>query len=337
MHANDFDTLLPQAKRAGFVATVLAATIAGSFGWTIGTGIVEKVCFATGLGLASFIVGYGLVFAYHAWKRQLYGVALAACALFAVAVSVEFLSHIGFTASHRTANVQQAVVQTAAYTDHRKIIADLERDLARLEAKHDWQKSMDSPESYDAKLKAMEGDLIWKRTKQCTDATLPDSREFCARYGSLKAERAIAHDRMVVAEEIRLTREQLEKAREEAKNVQMGNSTVANQGIVLASLLSGELNPDEEVQTWTNYGISALLALFFITAGLLNFVAYAFETTAKGIVRQAAKAAPQIVPPVAPLSERVIKERPMIYHVKGTDIMDMLRSSARRAEKFAAA
>lgn len=337
MHSADFDALLPHAKRAGAVATSLAAVIAGSFGWTIGAGLVEQVCFAVGLGLASFIVGYGLVFAYHAWKRQLYGVAVAAVALFAVAVSVEFLSHVGFTASHRTANIQQAVVQTAAYTDHRKIIADLERDLARLEAKHDWQRSMDSPESYDAKLKAMEGDLIWKRTKQCTDATLPDSREFCARYGSLKAERAIAHDRIVVAEEIRLTRERLEKAREEAKNVQMGHSTVANQGVVLASLLSGDLNPDEEVQTWTNYGISALLALFFITAGLLNFVAYAFETSVKEVVRQAAKAAPQIVPPVAPLSERVIKERPMIYHLKGADIMDMLRSSARRAEKFAAA
>lgn len=332
MHATDFDTLLPQAKRAGFIATTLAATIAGSFGWTIGAGLVEKVCFAVGLGLASFIVGYGLVFAYHAWKRQLYGVAAAAVALFAVAVSVEFLSHVGFTASHRTANVQQAALQTTAYTDQRQVIADLERELARLEAKHDWQKSMDSPESYDAKLAAMEGDLIWKRTKSCTDATLPESREFCARYGSLKAERAIAHDRMVVAEEIKVTKQRLAEAREKSSATKVGHSTVANQGIVLASLLSGELNPDEETQTWTNYGISALLALFFITAGLLNFVAYAFDISVNGAVKQAARVILPEPKEAAPsVSERVVERQPTIVNVKGPDIMDLLRASAERA------
>ncbi len=276
----EFDTLLPHAKRAGAIATGLAAVIAGSFGWTIGSGLVEQVCFAIGLGLASFIVGYGLVFAYHAWQRQLYGVAVAACALFAVAVSVEFLSHVGFTASHRTANIQQATLQTTTYTDGRQIIADLERDLKRLESKYDWQKSVDAPESYDAKLAAMEGDLLWKRTKGCTDATLPDSRKFCADHGSLKAERAVAHDRMVVAEEIRAVKAQLSAERAKSSSTQVGHSTVANQGLVLATLFSGDLEPDQSTQTWTNIGISALLALFFITAGLLNFVAYAFDVGA---------------------------------------------------------
>ena len=277
MHSTDFETLLPHAKRAGFVATTLAAAIAGSFGWSIGSGIIEKVCFAVGLGLASFIVGYGLVFAYHAYKRQMHGVAAAAVALFMVAVCVEFLSHVGFTAAHRTANVQTATLQTTAYTDTRHQVADLERNLKRLEAKHDWQKSYDSPQSYDAKLAAMEGDLLWKRTKACTDATLPDSRKFCADYGSLKAERAIAHDRIVVGEEIKAAKAELAEARKTSNVTQVGHSTVANQGLVLASIVSGDLEPDEATQQWVNYGISAVLALFFITAGLLNFVAFSFE------------------------------------------------------------
>lgn len=341
MHS-DFDSLLPQAKRAGFVATLLAATIAGSFGWTIGAGIVEKVCFAIGLGLASFIVGYGLVFAYHAWKRQLYAVAVAACALFAVAVSVEFLSHVGFTASHRTANVQQATLQTTAYTDGRQIIGDYERDLRRLESKYDWQKSVDAPESYDAKLAAMEGDLIWKRTKACTDATLPDSRKFCAEHGTLKAERAIAHDRMVVAEEIKQAKDKLAQARAASHKTEVGHSTVANQGLVLATLFSGDLQPDESMQKWTNIGISALLALFFITAGLLNFVAYAFDMPVQQVVTGAVRAAvphtasvPAVAAP-ARIVERVSEPGHTIHVKQGVDLLEALQAQLGRVQRVAA-
>lgn len=284
MHnSNNFDELLPHMKRAGFVATTLAATISGSFGWTIGTGMIEKACFAVGLALASFIVGYALVAAYHAYARQMRAVGHAAVALFAVAVTVEFLSHVGFTASHRAGNIEQAALQTINFTDTRSGVADLERDLARLEAKHDWTKNYDPPESYTARIEAA-------KLKADNEAKRGGCGRVCearkAEHASLIAEQAIAADRLAVAEEIKATKTKLTEARKDAGSKTKGVSTAASQGLVLATLVSGDLKPSTEAQQWTNIGISALLALFFITAGLLNFVAYAFEGLG-GSVRKA--------------------------------------------------
>lgn len=298
MHnSNDFDSLLPHMKRAGFVATSLAATISASFGWTIGSGYVEKGCFAVGLALASFIVGYSLVAAYHAYSRQMKAVGHAAVALFAVAVTVEFLSHVGFTASHRAGNIEAAQLQTINFTDTRSGVADLERELSRLEAKYDWSKSYDPPESYTARIEAA-------KLKADNEAKRGGCGRVCearkAEHASLIAEQAIAADRIAVAEEIKATKTKLTEARKDAGSKTKGVSTAASQGLVLATLVSGDLKPSSEAQQWTNIGISALLALFFITAGLLNFVAYAFEglgNTARKVVDNVADVVSQALPP----------------------------------------
>lgn len=281
MHSNSFDELIPHMRRAGFVATSLAAVITAMFGWQLGENVVASVCLAGLLALCTFIVGYALVAAYHAYKRGMPGVSAAACGLFAVAVAVEFLSHTGFNAANRDATIQQATFETTGYQDTRKNISNLEADLARLEAKHDWQKAYEPAEAYDDKIRVAEEKATYEESRGgCKKRCLALKQE----AASLKAERAIAQDRVAVKEEIKLAKAELKAAREEAGHKTVGHAAGASQGAIIAAVASQNEKPSASAQFWTGVGISALLALFAICAGgLLNFIAYAFEPAVKAV------------------------------------------------------
>jgi hypothetical protein len=281
MHSKSFDDLIPHMRRAGFVATSLAAVITAMFGWQLGENIVASFCLAGLLALCTFIVGYSLVAAYHAYKRGMPGVSAAACGLFAVAVAVEFLSHTGFNAANRDATIQQASFQTTGYEDTRKNIKNLEANLARLEAKHDWQKSYEPAEAYDEKIKVAEEKAAYEESRGgCKKRCLALKQE----AASLKAERAIAQDRVAVKEEIKIAEADLKAARETASLKTVGHAAGASQGAIIAAVASGDEKPSDSAQFWTGVGISALLALFAICAGgLLNFIAYAFDTAVEAV------------------------------------------------------
>jgi len=275
MKAQTFDDLIPSMKRAGFVATALAAVITAKFGYALGEDTVSKLALGGLLALCTFIVGYSLVAAWHAYDRGLRPVGHAAVALFAIAICVEFLSHTGFTAANRDGSIQDAVHKTSTASDARKHVADLERALARLEAKHDWQKSYDPPTSYDERIAA-------KKESADRELTRGGCGKKCeglkAEHASLVAERAIASDRIAVAEEIKQTKKELADARAQAASTQTGHAAGASQGVILASMLTFDDKPNQKATFWAGVGISALLALFAIAAGgLLNFIAFAFD------------------------------------------------------------
>lgn len=289
MHSSSFDDLIPHMRRAGLFATTLAAVITAMFGWQLGENIVASFCLAGLLALCTFIVGYSLVAAYHAWKRDMKGVSVAATALFAVAVAVEFLSHTGFTAANRDATIQQATFQTTGYDDSRRNIANLEAELARLEAKHDWQKSYMPVDAYDDKIRNAEEKAAYEEARGGCKRRCMAAKEEAA---TLKAERAIAQDRVTVQEEIRMAKADLKAARETASLKPAGHAAGASQGMILAAAVTANEKPSESAQFWTGVGISALLALFAICAGgLLNFIAYAFEPVKKAAVAVAKEAA----------------------------------------------
>lgn len=264
MHAGSISQLIPHAKRAGFVATCLAAAIAASFGWAQGEGYIGKACLATGLALASFIVGYSLVFANAAFKDNNKIVGLAAVALFAVAVCVELLSHLGFTAASRQADLSQARHQTHTYTDTRGELDRARADLASM-------KPGRTPAAISADMQALEVRPWFADTAQCTK---PGSYgNSCRRYLGFKSELATAQARAALDRRV----SDLTTA---AASTHTGHSVVGAQSTVLASVAAFSTKPTAEQEFWTNIGISALLAVFFVMSGLLNFIAFAFDPPA---------------------------------------------------------
>lgn len=264
MHVGSVSTLVPWAKRAGFVATCLAAAIAASFGAAQGEGFIGKVCLAAGLALASFIVGYSLVFAYAAFKDRKPIVGIAATSLFAVAVCVELLSHLGFTAASRQADLTQARHQTNTYSDAR---GELERARADLAA----MKQTRTPAAISADMQAIEIRPWFAGTANCSaPGTYTNT---CRRYLALKGELGAAQARAGLDKRV-------QTLAAKAAETTTGHSTAGAQSTALAAMAAGTTKPTAEQEFWTNIGISALLAVFFVMSGLLNFIAFAFDSEA---------------------------------------------------------
>ena len=263
------------AKWLGRLFTAIAALMTFSFGYSLG-GDSALACWLIGIGLAAVtvLVSILLNFVDLAWKDSR-PVALGILAFWGVCVAVEYFSHVGFTVGHRTGDVQKASLQDAAYAGNANIVRDLEAKVKRLEAKHDWQKSMETPEAYEAKITGMQGDLIWKRSKGCTNATLDDSRAFCARLASLKAEQAIASDRAIVAIELKDAQKELIAARKTSNTTAKGDSHVYSQTAMVAQIATGNLAPTATAMQWAGIGIGAFISLVFSFAGTVcNFLAF---------------------------------------------------------------
>ena len=102
-----------------------------------------------------------------------------------------------------------------------KNVKDLEKELARLQAKHDWSKNIDAPDSYDGRIQAAEADAAYEATRKGCKSKCIQKQQLAA---SLKAERAIAVDRATTAEEIKATQTKLEDARKVASTTKVETS-----------------------------------------------------------------------------------------------------------------
>lgn len=279
---HDFESLIPHMKRAGLMATVLAALITSMFGWSLGENFLAKVSLAGLLALCTFIVAYALVAAHAAYKRGMYGVSVAATALFLVGVTVEFLSHTGFTAANRDATISQANFTTTAYEDTRGTIKDLEAKLSRATEERLLMKPKASVAAARATISTSEAHKLWRYTDGCKTTKGNQSRAFCDKYFSAQADVAlwdqIAKQEMAIGE----IEGELKEARANSSTKEIGHASGASQGRILAAMATGNMAPDSQAQFWSGVGISALLALFAICAGgLLNFVAFAFDTAGR--------------------------------------------------------
>lgn len=286
----DFDKLIPRAKQAGFIATATAAAITAQFGWHLGRGLLEQLSLAILLALCTVIVGYALVFAFAAYRRGLTVVGHAAVALFAIGVTVEFLSHTGFTASNRDATIAQAKLQQTVSTHNIGDVDRLSKNVDRLQSRLKMVPVRNADQAQAAIDNAM-AHRFWNTTDGCKRTTGPQTRAFCSDYASAIADKAGAVEAQTVREELKQAEAELATARKAVASSQATTAVAASQGAVLASIMTASEAPNSSAVYWAGIGISSILALFAICAGgLLNFIAYAFDSvsnTVEGIAKAA--------------------------------------------------
>ncbi len=263
------------AKWLGRLFTGIAAAMTFSFGYSLGgDSLIASWLIGVGLAAVTVLVSILLNFVDLAWRDGSRNIAIGLLAFWGVCVAVEYFSHVGFTVGHRTSDVQKASLQDASYTGNANIVRDLDAKVNRLRAKHDWQKSYQTPEAYEATITGMQGDLIWKRSKNCTNATLDDSRAFCTKLAGLRAEQAIAADRAIVAIEIKDAEKELIAARKTSNTTAKGDSHVYSQTAMVAQIATGNLMPTAVALQWAGIGIGAFISLVFSFAGTVcNFLA----------------------------------------------------------------
>lgn len=165
-----------------------------------------------------------------AWYHGRFGAVVWSAFIWAVAFGFSINNWIGAAAENQAekTNVHKAAFMQSA--DVRKAVTDLEKELARLEGKHDWAKNVDAPEAYEDRIKAAEADAAYEATRRGCKSKCIAKQQLAA---SLKAERAIAIDRATTSEEIKATKAKLDEAREIASNTKVETSEARNDLIIL--------------------------------------------------------------------------------------------------------
>lgn len=273
MHAHPIAELQGYARWMGRLFTLIAAAMTFSFGYALGgDSVVASWLIGTGLAAVTVLVAILLNFVDVAWRTGARPIALGLGAFWLVCVGAEYFSHVGFTVGHRTSDVQHAVLQDTKYGDTRATVADLERELKRLEGKYDWQKSYDPPESYNARIATLASKAELEATRKgCKDKCLALKAE----HASLVAEQAISMDRIAVKEEIKAVKDKLAAARKMAATTAKGDSHVFSQTAMVAQLTTGSLKPTEAALHWSGIGIGAFISLVFTFASAAcNFIAF---------------------------------------------------------------
>lgn len=187
--------------------------------------------FGVALGIAALLYEMSASrAAVRAWWEGRPGAMLWSGIIWAVAFGFSVNNWIGAASEGQAekTNVHRSAFMQS--TDTRKAVSDLEKELARLEARYDWSKSLDAPESYESRIAAAEADAAYEAKRGGCKSRCIAKQQVVA---SLKAERANAIDRATTAEEIKGTKAKLDNARQVAASTKVETSEERNDLLIL--------------------------------------------------------------------------------------------------------
>jgi hypothetical protein len=284
-----YDQFTPVGKfwlTLGIVSLIVDAAISYKYGVSLTT--------LHGLGFALVAIFFALL-PDQAWtefesKRAASGTVLA---ILCIPLGIVALySHLGYGASVRVGDVQQTAVQNAKYDGGReqveeaktsaamftKRLSTLEAERAALVAANPWAPTV-SADGLKAQLAAMEGDMIFKRSKSCADVTIKESRSFCdkradlqTRIGSVEKVNSLADDISKLNMQIDATRKVIASAREKADTTAYTSSAVVNQTNVAAQLFMAMNGADMEKAIDPDKVTFSFVNIFIAGAGSLAFM-----------------------------------------------------------------
>lgn len=187
--------------------------------------------FGIALGLAALLyemtASRGIVRAY--WEGRA-GSMLWCGVIWAVAFGFSVNNWVGAASENQAEKTNLHKAAYSATVDTRQTLKDAEDALARLKAKFDWSKSLDAPESYEARIQAAEADAAYEATRKGCKSKCIAKQQLVA---SLKAERANAIERATTAEEIKVAERKVEEARKIASATKVQVSENRNDLLVL--------------------------------------------------------------------------------------------------------
>ena len=166
----------------------------------------------------------------RAWWEGRPGAMIWSGAIWAVAFGFSINNWMGAASENQAEKTNLHKAASVQAIDVRKAVTDLEKELARLEAKHDWTKTVDAPDAYDDRIKAAEADAQYEATRKGCRSKCIAKQQLAA---NLKAERAIAIDRATTAEEIKAVKSRLDTARATAASTRTEVSENRNDLIIL--------------------------------------------------------------------------------------------------------
>lgn len=333
-------------KISGTLLTATSLWLTGCFGLSISVGMM------LGLGVIAFMSAYLPAVLVELSSTPYRNVFRAGIAVAAIVTVIDITTNVSTGGTHKTSDVVQAKVQNIKFEDKRDAVASAKEEIALYEKlisdltnQNPWTTSV-SADGLRGQIQPMEEAIRQEaRRGGCGPKCL-----------ALKQELAELHNRIAIAEKLdehtrklQAARNALSKAIAQAESVEQDVSAVASQNFRLASLFTLSRDPDEGAQHWVDQWLTVLFGVG-ITFAAQFFNVLGWVSDSRGMAFMERFAAPQrpsappvdltprSVPAPAPaVSERVVEHQPTIYHIKGADIMDMLRNSAQRARGACAA
>jgi hypothetical protein len=228
------------------------------FGSSLGKTATDKHIYGLASAAADCFKALAPFFFFAALRNRVWSQAVAAALVWMVVTVYAFTSAIGHAALNRFDTSGQRVVASASYKDTRA-------ELQRAEEQLKWIPPHRPPATVEAEINVLKAQRAWMTTRECTDATMRTSREFCQQYFKLAAELASGHE----AEKHRVKIAEL--GAQTAKATGAAVLGMADpQANVIARLTGLEL---ESVQT----GLMLFVALLIeIGSGFGMYVAFAY-------------------------------------------------------------
>lgn len=264
-------------RRAAALLAICAATMAAMFGWDIGAGSIKSpvlaLVFALGAYFALVLLEQGLDHL-RAARRDL---GVMAIATWVFVIGLEIVGHVGFNATARLGDIQEATLQETAYEDSRAELAAAREQLPvftarlqKLQEANAWLPTV-TADGVRAEIANLEGDRIYTRSKQCSSVTLADSRAFCDRLADARGRLAAVEEVASLDQQIAATQALIGKltvaARETAGETHV--SAAATQGKVLASLFAQSRTVNDDQIYWSNLAFSLGTSIFMVLSGII--------------------------------------------------------------------
>lgn len=187
--------------------------------------------FGTSLGIAALMFEMSTIKRAIAafWQGRLGSMVWSTC-MWVVAITFALNQWVGAASENQ---IEKSNLHAAAFNQSVAAIDNVKELQEQLKIKKgaiDWSKTLDAPESYDARIKAAEADAAYEETKGGCKSKCIAKQQLAA---SLKAEKANAIERATVQEEIKVLTGKLEDARKVAANTKVETSEKRNDLVVL--------------------------------------------------------------------------------------------------------
>jgi hypothetical protein len=168
---------------AALVLLVVSMMMNYQFGASLGKTATDKQIYGMASAAADCFKALAPFFFFAALRNRVWSQAFAAAMVWAVVTVYAFTSAIGHAALNRFHTSGERVVASASYKDTRA-------ELQRAEEQLKWIPPHRPPSTVDAEINVLKAQRAWMTTRECTDATMKASREFCQGYFKLAAELA---------------------------------------------------------------------------------------------------------------------------------------------------
>lgn len=245
-----------------------AATVAGRFGFRLGTDETDRYVLAAVCVVAALLCLLMFNVAASFWRSAQYGAALAAGLVWTFAVAVDLTGAVGFSAANRAEAVAAKTKDQLVFDDTRSEVDALEHERARLAGRLDELKGVKPIDAAKADQAKLELARAFAVTKSCTAILTKRQRRHCEAWVAAKAQVALAEEAAAGKASLLALMGKLETARAGSQAVDTSAATSQAQGVVLASILTGSRAPSADAIWWTTVGLCVLLAGMLLCSGL---------------------------------------------------------------------